>query len=187
MTRMLVGINQQELRWKPASRYFKHDIPSHLRSWLFDRASLTMRLQHFCADKGFSVRVYSQRRDKITQQEAHSLGLAARKQALVRQVYLRCGECAVVFARTIIPLQALKGRQRRLARLGQRSLGAVLFADKRMQRGELEIVQLPADVAQGAGMQGAVIWGRRSTFTINGQCLLVSEFFLPALFQTEPA
>jgi len=192
MTRQHTGIKQQALRWKPASRYLKHDIPARLRDWLFDPSSLTARLQHLCGASEFRVQVISQRRDKISRHEAKSLGLAARRQALVRQVYLWCGDNAVVYARTIIPLSSLKGRQRRLAHLGQRSLGALLFADKSMRRGELEITQLDVPVPAADKMSAASkklvsgadykMWGRRSTFSVTGHRLLVSEFFLPALW-----
>jgi len=187
MTRRHSGIKQQALRWKPASRYLKHDIPPRLRDWLFDPSSLTKRLQHLCGAHEFRVQVISQRRDKITRHEANNLGLAARRQALVRQVYLWCGESAVVFARTIIPLSSLKGRQRRLAHLGQRSLGALLFADKTMSRGELQITRLDLPVVKDTAddrwlAADEKVWGRRSTFTVRGHQLLVSEFFLPALW-----
>jgi len=186
MTRIQTGINQRELRWKPAARFLKHDIPPRLRSWLFDQTSLTARLQHYCGQHGFRVQLFTQRRDAVTHLEARSLGLTSRRLALVRQVYLLCGEQVVVFARTIIPLSSLKGRQRRLANLGQRSLGAVLFADKSMRRGNLEIVRVevkrrPSPAALAQFEPGTVLWGRRSKFTLNGHQLLVSEFFLPAL------
>jgi len=175
MTQHLAALNQRNLRWQPATRYLKQHIPVRLRSWLFDQASLTARLQQYCGDRGFRVHVVSQRRERVYRHEALRLEMAPRRQALVRQVYLLCGEQAVVFARTIIPLSALKGRQRRLANLGQRSLGAILFADKSMRRGNLELVRVKELNS------GRMLWGRRSTFTVNGHRLLVSEIFLPAL------
>jgi len=192
MTRNFAGINQQELRWKPATRYLKRQIPRRLRAWLFDQSSLTARLQHHCGERGFSVQLHSQRRSGVLRHEAMNLGMEPRRQALIRQVHLLCGDQPVVFARTIIPLQSLKGRQRRLAKLGQRSLGAILFADKSLQRGNLELSRLViggqnANPAWGRHDVGKTLWGRRSTFTVNGHRLLVSEFFLPALFHAEPA
>jgi chorismate--pyruvate lyase len=90
-----------------------------------------------------------------------------------------------VFARTVIPVRTLRGRQRRLARLGTRPLGAALFADPHLKRGEVEIARLaPGDgIYEHAAVQGAAdgVWGRRSVFTLKGKPLLVSEFFLPAL------
>jgi chorismate--pyruvate lyase len=107
-----------------------------------------------------------------------------RQYALVRQVHLYCGDQAVVFARTIIPPQSLVGRQKRLASLGQRSLGAVLFADKTMQRSRIEVARitekhmLHADALRYSQNRQS-IWGRRSVFTLRGYPLLVSEFYLP--------
>lgn len=174
------------LRWKLASRYLKHDIPAPMRSWLFDQASLTARLTQACGTGGFRVQVLSQCRSRISSDEARILALSSsRRQALVRQVLLMCGDQAWVYARTVIPLQSLKGRQRRLSKLGSRSLGAFLFADKSLRRGEMQISRVdPARhplFGASAWAGDTALWGRRSTFTLSAHRLLVSEFFLPAL------
>jgi len=90
-----------------------------------------------------------------------------------------------VFARTVIPLQTMTGSVRRLARLGARPLGGLLFADPSVRRGALEIASIsPGDTLYGTatggagGTDGAPIWGRRSVFHLDNKPLLVSEVFL---------
>lgn len=117
--------------------------------------------------------------------EMRVLGMRQRKLALVRQVKLYCGDHAVVYARTVIPVTTLTGRQRCYANLGNRPLGAMLFADRSMQRDEVMVSKLkPVDrLHQKTGASADTIWGRRSVFRVGGKALLVSEYYLPALFE----
>ena len=117
--------------------------------------------------------------------EARALGMRRSSHVLVRQVQLLCNDVPWVYARTVIPRRTLTGRQRRLAHLKSRSLGAMLFADPTMRRGELQLVRLTARdklhaiVTQRIDQAPAVMWGRRSVFTLSNKPLLVSEIFLP--------
>lgn len=109
-----------------------------------------------------------------------------RGQALIRQVLLRCDGQPLVYARTIIPLSSLRGALRGLALLGNRPLGAVLFADRQMKRKPMQITSMDSShlCYQWTGHKGQrKIWGRRSIFVLRGKELLVSEFFLPELFE----
>lgn len=105
--------------------------------------------------------------------------------ALIRQVQLLCAGQPWVFARTVIPVRTLSGRGRRLAHLGNRPLGAMLFADSRVQRGRLQVARLtPGNAVFASAVNGLMkvpddIWGRRSVFHYAGRPLLVSEIFLP--------
>lgn len=119
--------------------------------------------------------------------EARTLNIRRGSYALVRQVYLLCGDQPWVFARTVIPPNTLKGKQRRLARLGQKPLGAVLFADKSMQRTEMEVACITGDqqlyrmATHHLTQVNQPIWGRRSVFFLHRHPLLVSEIFLPEI------
>jgi chorismate--pyruvate lyase len=106
---------------------------------------------------------------------------------LVRQVYLSCGAHPLVFARTVIPAATLRGGLRRYAHLGNRPLGALLFADRRVRRGGIEVAEITPQhalygvITGGCADNGGAVWGRRSVFTLAGFPLLVGEIFLPAL------
>lgn len=145
-------------------------------AWLKDPGSLTARL--LVASGGdFHVRLVRLVRERPTRAEARELGLHAGESALVREVVLvGRGEDWVV-ARSVIPRRTLTGRNRRLASLGERPLGAFLFRDPTLERRAVRVVALPA-LAPGAAVRA---WGRRSMFVLHGQPLLVAEYFLPAL------
>jgi chorismate--pyruvate lyase len=171
-------------RWKPHRRYLRRHIPADLCSWLLDPASLTLRLQQLCAGQ-FQVRVLSQAWDRPCPDETRVLGMDGGGRAIVRQVELLCDQRPWIYARTVIPAASLRGRLQRLAHLGTRPLGAMLFADPGMQRGVVELARiLPGqalfDVALGHSRQRPrEIWGRRSVFRLADRPLLVSEVFLP--------
>jgi len=161
-------------------------VPGHLWPWLLDRGSLTRRLQQACG-KDFNVQLLRQNWARPQRNEARALNLQLGRLALLREVRLKCAQRDWVFARTIIPATTLTGAERRLAGLGNRSLGSLLFRDRSLRRGALEIACLsPAhDLFQlaCANQQStpAKIWGRRSIFFLHDKPLMVCEFFLPGV------
>ena len=180
--------------WRQQRHVPRGLIPPPIAPWLFDVASLTQRLRQVCQGH-FQVRVVSQQRVRPLRDERVALDMRDHEHALVRMVYLLCDGQPWVFARTVIPLRTLSGAQRRLARLGSKPLGEMLFADRSMRRSEVEVARLvpggklfgliatansnagTADLAQ----QPQPIWGRRSVFYLQDKPLLVSEMFLPAI------
>jgi chorismate--pyruvate lyase len=170
--------------WRDACAVLRRRLPVVMQDWLFDPCSLTLRLQQACPGS-FSVRVLSQRRQRPLRDERRLLGMPEHELALVRQVQLLCAGQPWVFARTVVPLRSLAGRGRRLACLGNRPLGAMLFADKSVRRGRLQIARLMAgdrlfdSATRGLANRPADIWGRRSLFHYAGHPLLVNEIFLP--------
>ncbi|OOZ42375.1 hypothetical protein BOW53_00285 [Solemya pervernicosa gill symbiont] len=161
-------------------------VPSDVWRWLIDPASLTQRLRRACGGS-FRVRVVEHGYLGPEQCELDLLSLRPGNRALIREVQLLCDDEPWVFARSVIPVATLSGPQRRLAHLGNRPLGAVLFSDRSMQRSEVEIAQIVpghrlfAHATHGLEQQPEDIWGRRSLFRVGGKPLLVSEIFLPAI------
>lgn len=180
------GSYHPEPAWVPERRFIRSQAPSAILSWLLDRASLTQRIVGACHGQ-FRVRVLSQHWERPMSNESKALGMQRSGHALVRQVQLLCNDVPWVYARTVIPRRTLTGRQRRLAHLKSRSLGAMLFADPSMRRGELQLVRLTARdklyaiVTRHVDQPPSVIWGRRSVFTLSNKPLLVSEIFLPVI------
>lgn len=168
-----------------------YEIPGNILDWLLDPASLTERLRAVCLER-FHVEVLAQRWSLPAFGEARALGLRHGRYGLVRQVYLRCGDRALVFARTVIPAETLSGDERRLANLRTRPLGGLLFAEPSLRRMHVSIERLmPGDVLYAAATRGiserpAVIWGRRSLFAIKRKALMVSEYFLPGIPPSKP-
>lgn len=176
----------REPQWRPAARVVGAAVPSPLRPWLLDTASLTQRLIA-AAGGDFRVEVLRQQWARPQRNEARALNLRPDSYTLVREVALVCCGTPWVYARTVIPRATLSGGERRLARLRGRSLGAVLFADPSVERGPIELVRLTPEIrlyetaATQAQSRPPEFWGRRARFTLKGKFLLVSEIFLPTL------
>lgn len=112
------------------------------------------------------------------------LRLASRRVALIRQVLLSCGEVPWIFARSVLPFSTLRGRSRRIAHLGSKPLGDVLFALPGLVRQAVNIRPLNDDPAMRGAFaellhaEPAGAWLRRSLFILDNNSLLVSEVFL---------
>lgn len=130
------------------------------------------------------MQVHRQAWARPTPDEVRVLGLRVGLRALVREVHLFCDEQPCVFARTVIPRTTLQGKHRRLTRLGNRSLGAVLFADSTLQRSApwVAVIGKRHAVFVAATARSVdkpkTLWGRRSLFYLSGKPLLLSELFL---------
>jgi chorismate--pyruvate lyase len=152
-------------------------------SWLFDASSLTARLIDLCNDD-FTVQVISQHWQKIDSEEAAAMSLQGGHSALVRQVFLCCAGKPLVYARTVIPRHTAQGARRRYANMGNRPLGAMLFSDRTMRREQVQVARLPGTHEANKYIESdGPVWGRRSVFRVSGKPLMVSEYFLPELFE----
>ncbi len=175
--------------WRPLSQ-LRRDISPEWLYWLRDVDSLTEHLKRLSRGQ-FAVELLAHGYARPFRVERSALSLGECERALVRQVRLLCCGQAVVFARTVIPVASLSGKYRLLARLGTRPLGELLFSDRTMRRGEVEVAEFPFDHRVFRGLTredlaGAMsIWGRRSLFYLMGKPLLVSEFFLPQILKLD--
>lgn len=178
--------HRNEPVWREALRLHRREVPEAILPWLLDPASLTRRIQSACTGR-FAVDLLEQGFLRPLQNEAAHLGMRAGGRGFVREVHLLCSGAPWVFARTVIPHTTLVGANRRLTRLKNRPLGAVLFSDPTMERGPIEIAcllpgdALYCDATRHLDVLPDTIWGRRSVFTLAGKPLLVSEFFLPGI------
>lgn len=146
------------------------------RSWVLDTGSLTARLKSLAPGQ-FSLQVLSVRFARATLSESKALNIPNRQQVYVREVALCIAGKPCVLARSIIPRGTLTGPERQLLWLKNKPLGEYLFNHRDMQR-------LPIQCKFGRINQQNS-WARRSIFKLSGKPLLVSEFFLPALLQTQ--
>ena len=172
--------------WKTRHQLLSRTIPEEWQSWLFDEKSLTKRLRQRCRGR-FSVRVLSEEVCQPQVLESRQLGMKQRHWARIRQVVLLCDETPWVVARTIIPLSTLCGPLRRLRHLKNRPLGAFLFAYPHLERGDIEVTQLPLTAPplnllfDKGSATTEMPWARRSLFRLQNRPLLVCEIFLQAL------
>ncbi|MGM0476712.1 MAG: chorismate--pyruvate lyase family protein [Pseudomonadota bacterium] len=164
-------------RWRPAAVVVRN-LPLSLTPFLLETGSLTRRMERACGEP-LQVRVLEQSWRRPRADEVRALALAEGRWGLVRCVRLSCGADSWVYARSVIPPETLGGRLRRLAHLGERPLGAALFAEPAMSRGPLELARLEPGMAlhTDAGGGEGVRWARRSVFRLAGAPLLVCEVF----------
>lgn len=124
---------------------------------------------------------------RVLHSEGALLGMRRGEIALIREVELLVDGVAWVFARTVIPASSLKGPAKRLAMLGTKPLGEVLFADPSTHRVVMEIASLRPrhnlykKAIGNLPRQPEQLWGRRTLFELSGTQLLVNELFLPTL------
>jgi chorismate--pyruvate lyase len=159
-------------RWLPPRQHWQLAPPAPLRDWLRESGSLTARLVAL-ADGDFRVRLLAQHWGRPAPEEARRLGLAPGRCALIREVVLIGRGQPWVRARSVLPVSSLTGPGRRLRKLGNRSLGHLLFRDPTLRRGAIEIARL--------GQPEGRVLARRSLLVYRGRPLLVAECFLPAL------
>jgi len=170
-----------EPEWRPQNHYTSTGLPPECRAWLLDDGSLTGRLIDLGQGALRVERLYQGWQVPLAS-ERRLLALAPRHVALVREVALRIGGDAVIFARSVFPIVSLTGSLAHLRRLRNRSLGAILFQHRGMQRSpfELALIAGDSDYLPETLQQEEAAWGRRSRFEIAGKALLVSEVFLQA-------
>ncbi|MBB5017857.1 chorismate--pyruvate lyase [Chitinivorax tropicus] len=159
--------------------------PRRLRPWLNERGSLTARL--ISHSKQFCVEVIEQRLKPVQHDEARLVKLNARRKGLVREVVLRCNGVPAVFGHTVVCPQHLRRTWRFLARLGNRSLGSVLFANPLVVRQPLHFQRIDRRHPLYRRMATLfpdlppTLWARRSVFLLKHSPMLVTEVFLPAV------
>ncbi len=155
--------------------------------WLIDAGSLTARLQQRYSQ--FAVKPVTVKYAKAIQDEAALLHLPAHKTALIREVLLIGNNQAVVFAHSVMPRTSLRGAWNGLGRLGNKPLGATLFANPKVKRTPLSYKKLAPQhalyrhAAAHLTIKPAYLWARRSIFSLNCANILVTEVFLEQLFQ----
>jgi chorismate--pyruvate lyase len=155
--------------------------------WLIDIGSLTARLQRRYAK--FSVQAMAINYAKPTQEEAAILHLPGYNTALIREVMLLGENQPVVFAHSVLPRQSLRGPWNMLGRLGDKPLGAILFANPKVKRTPLSYKKLSSNhtlykhATQHLTQKPSYLWGRRSIFSFNCANIMVTEIFLPQLLE----
>ena len=172
----------RDTQWRPAP-----SAAGRYRPWLTDRGSLTARIKARCP--GVLVKVVFQglRRPDRDERFVFSRGRGTR--VLVREVFLYCGDTPVVFAHTVLDPEDLHGAWRSVSKLGNRPLGAALFANARVRRYPLrqrkigwhhELHRRISSVVPGAPPS---LWARRSLFRLHNSPILVTEVFLPEILR----
>ena len=144
--------------------FFHLDLPKAQYQWLLDGRSMTARLQRQYGVKP-KVELISAAWEYPDSVEIALLGLNPNMLCWVRQTQISCHDEKILSARSVIPPSLLKGKYRYLRRLGERSLGNVLFASKSTIREEV-MLNSSNDVIE-----------RCSIFRLGKNKLLLREYF----------
>jgi chorismate--pyruvate lyase len=155
----------------------------HIRGWLFDHGSLTTKLE--AINSTFRVEVQNQ--ETVSQDINLSGYFNDEKQVYIREVLLYSNNIPVVFAQTEIPCSTLTYNKALLNKVGNHSLGKILFRDPSMVRGQIEACQFvpSSEIHLFCKKLGQAtdkpLWARRSLFYLHKKPLLVTELLLPAM------
>ncbi|OFZ67438.1 MAG: hypothetical protein A2V79_03995 [Betaproteobacteria bacterium RBG_16_56_24] len=156
-----------------------------LAPWLRDRGSLTHRIRQRCTR--FEVRGVRSGLARIALDESALLGIAQRQLAYSREVFLYADDLPVVFAHSALSPGHLRSAWPAVRTLGNKPLGALLFAHPLVERKLLHyralrnthpLYQRAAAVLNEPPPR---LWARRSLFYLHGAPLLVTEVFLPGI------
>lgn len=178
-----------KLLWRPVKQINPASLPSGIRDFLLDTGSLTEHLEYYCRDN-FTLELKGQSWQRPLIDETRALHMQSGRYALVREIYLKCGNNRMVYGRSIIPAKTFSGAERRLAYWGKRSLGDYLFTQRKARRGKMEIARIPATSRLSElacqnidDTNENELWARRSMFYIRNKPLLVVETFLSGLIK----
>ena len=156
--------------------------PHPLHGWLTSRDSLTSRIRARVPD--FNLLQLRQSAQLPNIDERRELTLRAGQLAIVREVLLRDGQRALVFAHSVATRRDLHGVWLGLSRLGARPLAEMLFNDPTVVRLPMEYRRIDARhplyrrARQVARIEAVSVWARRSVFLKRGRPLLVTEVFI---------
>lgn len=171
------------------ARWLKVPVQSQAyRNWLIEADSLTARLQKRYAD--FFVKAVVVAKQKPFAEEARLMNIPVRQRVQIREVLLFGKGKPVVFAHSILPHKSLQGAWRGLGRLGNKPLGAVLFANPNVKRSPFTYKKLhlhhPLYQAAVEHLQQrpVFLWARRSVFSLSCANIMVVEIFLPELMNS---
>jgi chorismate lyase len=124
----------------------------------------------------------TQGRGQASPMERQILSIKPRTLAHIREITMGTAGQDWLFARTVIPVNTLRGSAKRLARMNSTPLGRVLFGQINAQRQKMWLsLVFPSEVGLGDFNIPAdfPLWQRRSVFLISSGPLLINEIFLP--------
>lgn len=174
-------------QWHCATDTAEHIELAAAKSWIQSQSSLTVKIKELGI--AFNLQLLNQTEQALTATE-QALLASTDSTALFREVLLKQGDTPLVYAQTIIPISTISGAEQNLAELGEQPLGQVLFQSSQATRGAIEYAKVTRSCPLGQFVEqqlGQTIahncYIRRSKFVLNHKPLLVSECFLPALFE----
>jgi len=160
--------------WWPDNQLSLAKLDPSLLAIMSGSGSLTQVLVGL-SNNNFSVNVLSQKVAVPKFHEQKMLGYPLSRAALIREVELQLFGDTVVFARSIIPLRLINKGRYGLANLGTTPLGHLLFNSGEIKVSRRQFAQFDIDTL--------TISARRTPYDYQESQILVSEFFLPKIYE----
>nr|WP_269143432.1 chorismate lyase [Massilia phyllostachyos] len=180
----------RQAAWQPHANAVR--APGKMHDWLTTEGSLTARLM--AHSERFRVRRLHQRSSLCLADEARAIGLPRPERVWEREVLLECDGKPAVFGHTVVPTDCTATDWPLFSALGERSLGTTLFHDPLVRRGQLEFARIRAGHPLFARVRAAIggtddtlYYARRCVYRRHQGLLLVTEVFLPAVLNLQPA
>ncbi len=175
-------------RFISARQFSWPDVPAHYSEWLQHPHSLTQRLRELSQHK-LKQHLVSEAWKMGDSLECTPLAQARGERMWVREIRFDSAGQAWLWAKTLIPEGSIVTEGFDFSRVGNQSIGDILFKDPGLKRSEFEIAQLNAEhpyyVSACADLKTwpTFLWARRSVLYFHTKPLLVYELFLPALWE----
>jgi len=184
-------LNQHcSLKWRSPRAVRWSSVPQAWVSWLQHKTSMTERMRGRLRTH-FRLQVLQHRWKIPNGDEARQLHLKSNELAIVRESLLFIDNKACMFARCIFPRGVLTGKGYRFQNLGVKPLGEILFRDPCLSRSAFEYAKLLPGHQDYRKVVSAIeedlselLWMRRSIFGFNRSTLLLTEIFLPPIYET---
>ncbi len=163
------------------------DIPDHFYQWLHQPFKLHPAYERLSHD--IKVELMRQTIIPVFAEEATRLQLNIDEPIYAREIFIRCDNQRISFARTAIPMETYLANKSDFDTLGSQLIGKALLYDRDyVERGPFEygilnkdnpFYQLINDYLDTALTE--LIYARRSLFRIHDLPLLITEIFLPTI------
>jgi chorismate lyase len=176
-----------KLDWQNKDSALQNIIDKRVHPFLFHEGSLTYLIQEHCSGK-FNIELISESWQQPMEDESILLSLTNNEASFIRKSLLKCDDLTLVYARTVIPVKTLSGKNQKLMELGAKPLGDVLFNDTTTYRSDMRYAKIPVDCdfysdASKYLESESDLWARQSLIYIEQQPLLITEIFLPAILE----
>ena len=158
------------------------------REWLTNPDSLTQRLLHF-TDQKIEFSLVQQGHGNALDDEAALLGISTDQTVWTRDIIWGYQNTPWVCGHATIPEDTLAGEGIALKDIADKSIGTILFSDPDLQRDPLQFSQIDpthpflSHLKPQHMTPSLNLWARRSRFFCFGKPLIITEIYLPTLFQ----
>ena len=147
------------------------------REWLTSTGSLTQQLRTLTNGE-INHQLFLARWDNALEDEALALNISPNSDVWLREIGWYYHGTLWVFARVVIPRSSIQNEAAQLTKIGNQSLGDVLFQDPTLKQQILPLFTLNNTHPYATRCKIA----KRSIFTFHDQPLLVTEMFLTPFF-----